>query len=66
MCAGERLCGCARVSRVGVEHHRALATRIVDEAVRDAKLQDVLAFGGVISGFAERVPATKLHGDIVM
>ncbi len=51
---------------MSVEHHRAAAARIIDEAVREPKLQHALGRWRVISGFAERVPGTKLHRRIVM
>ncbi len=66
VCARERACGSAHVRSMGVEHHRALAARIVDEPVREAKLQHTLGGGRVIPGFAERIPGTKLHARIVV
>ena len=66
MCGGERPCGGAQLGRVGVEDHRALAVRIFDEAARDPQLEHAFAFGGVIPGVGERIPASKLHALIVV
>jgi DNA modification methylase len=65
MTHGERQRRGAHVARVLVVHHRALAARVVDEAVRDPQLQHALARRRVGGGFGERVPRTEPHGDRV-
>lgn len=66
MCAGELPSGSAQLPRVRVEDHRTLTARVLDEPARDPQLQHALAFGGVIPGVGERIPAAKLHAVIVV
>ena len=58
---GERGRTRARVGGMLVEHHRALAGRIVDEPVGEPQLEHALAGRCVIAGLGERVPRAKPH-----
>ena len=54
------------VRDVGVVDHRALAARVVEEALREAELEDPGGRRCVIPGVAERVPRAEAHGESVL
>ena len=58
---GERGDPSARVARMLVVNHGALAGRVVDEPVGEPQLQHALAGRRVCGGFGERVPAAERH-----
>ena len=62
---GERGRTRARVGGVLVVDHRALAGRIVDEAMGEPQLEHAFARRRVRGGLGERVPGTKPHVDKV-
>ena len=56
----------ADVLGVGVPDHRALAARVVEQAVREPELEDPGGRGRVIPGCGERVPQAEAHGESVL
>ena len=65
MRAGERDRRRAHVGGVLVVHHRALAARVVDQALGEPQLEHALARGRVLGGVGERVPGAEPHADRV-
>lgn len=57
----ERERGRAHVLGVRVVHHRALAARVVDQALGEPDLEHALGRRRVRGGVAERVPTTERH-----